>query len=108
MLTNILNKLYEYSNIYIDIIVDNKLKIPSFSYIEADKFGRIKPLIKLNPYLFPRNENILAYILAQEWGQHYLKYVLIDQTCLSKLDKEKNDKNIDEFANEFIKIYGFI
>jgi len=104
MLTNILNKLYEFSNIYIDIIVDNKLKIASCSYIEEDKFGRFKPLIKLNPNLFPRNENILAYILAREWGQHYFKYVLIDQRYLNELEKEKN---VSEFANKFIKIYDY-
>ena len=108
MLTNILNKLYEYSNIYIDILVDNKLKSASYSYIEEDNFGRIKPLITLNPNLFPRNENILAYILAHEWGKHYLKLVFMDQSKLSKLDKERNDKNVNEFANKFIKIYSFI
>ena len=107
MLTAILNKLYEYSNIYIDIITDDNLKVPGFSYIDEDLYGRRKPMIVLNPKLFPREKNILAHIVAHEWGHHALKHVFTDPSTLNILEKEQKENEADEYASKFIKEYMY-
>ena len=105
MLTKILNKLYEYSNIYLDVITDDKLQMPGFSYIEEDLYGRMKPLIVLNPTFFPKDENVIAHIVSHEWGHHVLKHVFTDPSKLSNDEKQKIEDEADKFASGFIKEY---
>ncbi len=105
MLTKILNQLYEYSNLCIDITFDDKLEMPGFSYIEEDLYGRIKPRIVLNQKLIPRDDNIIAHILAHEWGHHVLKHVFTNPKNLSKDDAQKKEDEADEYAAGFIQKY---
>ena len=107
MITKIINKLYEYSNCYIEIITDEKLEIPAYSFIEEDLYGRIKPMIVLNPKLFPKEENILAHILAHEWGHHALKHVFTNPKNLSSKELEAKEDEADEYASKFIKEYMY-
>ena len=107
MLNEILNKLYEYSNIHIDIITDDKLEMPGLSFIDEDLYGRIKPMIVLNPKLFPKEKNIMAHIVAHEWGHHYLRHVFTNPNTLSNLEKEKKEDEADEYAAKFIKEYAY-
>ena len=103
MLTKILNKLYEYSNVYLDVITDDKLEMPGFSYIEEDLYGRLKPIVVLNPKLFPRDENVIAHIVSHEWGHHVLKHVFTDPSKLSKEERQIREDEADKYASGFIK-----
>ena len=102
MLTKILNKLYEYSNIYIDVITDENLEIPGFSYIDEDLYGRMKPMIVLNPRLFPKEGNVLAHIIAHEWGHHVLKHVFTDPSTITSLEEAEADEYASNFIREFM------
>lgn len=107
MITPILNKLYEYSNCYIEIITDDKLQMPAYSFIDEDLYGKIKPMIVLNPKLFPKEENIVAHILAHEWGHHVLKHVFTNPNTLSIKEKESKEDEADEYASKFIKEFMY-
>ena len=95
------------SNIYIDIITDDNLKVPGFSYIDEDLYGRRKPMIVLNPKLFPREKNILAHIVAHEWGHHIHKHTSVNPIELTDEEKNKIELEADYYAFNFIKIYKY-
>lgn len=107
MLTKVLNQLYQHSNIHLDIVMDEKLEMPGYSYIEEDLYGRLKPMLILNPRLIPRDDNVIAHIVAHEWGHHVLKHVFTDPSKISKEEKQKKEDEADKYASEFIKEYTY-
>ncbi len=113
MYTQILNQLYEYSNNCITIREDRNLQIPAFSTIEKDLYGRYIPLVLINSKLIPNNINIIAHILAHEWGHHVLRHM--NDVELLHIESKKEDFNTvqdkeneaDLYAANFIKEYSY-
>lgn len=106
-----MNKLYEFSNRYIEVRIEKSLPMPGFSTIEKDIYGRFKPLILINPKVLTEDNNILAHVLAHEWGHHKNNHIpLIAPNENEKETKAQIDEKEDEadlFAAEFIKEYQF-
>ena len=110
MLVNILNKLYEYSNHYIEVRQDKNLPMPGFSTVEKNIHGQYVPLILINLDLIPNNESVMAHIISHEWGHHVSGHISIVPN-----EKEMRDDNLrqqkeveaDKYAAEFIKEYFY-
>ena len=111
-IVDILNKLFEYSNCYIEVRNDVNLPMPGFSYIEKDIHGRILPVIILNLLLIPNDSNVLAHIISHEWGHHILRH--IEYTSTPNVMKQENfaikqqkENEADKYAANFIKKYSY-
>ena len=63
-----MNKLYEFSNRYIEVRIEKSLPMPGFSTIEKDIYGRFKPLILINPKVLTEDNNILAHVTSTRNG----------------------------------------
>tara|TARA_B100001758_G_C18400292_1_gene608573 strand:+ start:553 stop:960 length:408 start_codon:yes stop_codon:yes gene_type:complete len=109
MLVQVLNQLFEYSNNYIAVREDMNLKIPAFSIIEKDIYGRHIPVILINQKLIPKNINIIAHILSHEWGHHILQHIQktppINMPEPEEIQIKENEA--DTYAAHFIKEYSY-
>ena len=106
-IVSISNKLYEHSNIWIEIHNDANLRIPGFSLIDKDLYGRYKPMIIINSELIPNDENIIAHILAHEWGHHVNRHIELDPPTIENMpnfaERQSKENEADEYAARFIK-----
>ena len=106
-----MNKLYEFSNRYIEVRIEKSLPMPGFSTIEKDIYGRFIPLILINPKVLTEDTNVIAHILAHEWGHHKNNHIpLVPPNETEKETKAQIDEKEDEadlFAAEFIKEYQY-
>lgn len=106
-----MNKLFEFSNRYIEVRIEKTLPMPGFSTIEKDIYGRFTPIILINPKVLTEDNNVMAHILAHEWGHHKNNHIpLIPPNPTEKETKAQIDEKEDEadlFAAEFIKEYGY-
>ena len=111
MLVNILNRLFEYSNRYIEVRADNNLPMPAFSMIEQDIHGRYVPIILINFNLIPKNEDVIAHILSHEWGHHILKHIKLipplPHNMPSQQERQIKENEADTYAAKFIKEYSY-
>lgn len=112
MIVKILNKLLEYSDKYFVVRNDMNVPMPGYSFMDIDINHRFIPTILLNPNRFPNDENILAHILAHEWGHHVLGHIkipgLIDEKILKdKGDRDRKEDEADAYAAAFIKEYFY-
>ena len=110
-IVSISNKLYEHSNVWIEIHNDANLRIPGFSLIDKDLYGRYKPMIIINSELIPNDENIIAHILAHEWGHHVLQHI---EHCPPPPEKMPNsetrqlkENEADAYAADFVAKYKY-
>ena len=108
-IVNVINQLFEYSNHYIEIRNDINLRIPAFSVIEKNIYGRFVPYILINPEIIPDDINIISHILAHEWGHHISKHLKpLDVQEIMKLkpeskdDIQKKENEADAYAAIFI------
>ena len=107
MLTEILNQLFDYSNIYIEIKEDSALPIIAMSVLETNIHGRKQPVIIINPSLIPAEMDIVAYILAREFGHHFLEHVRMDSsTCLPSI-QGRFEMESDMYASSFLSEYNY-
>ena len=111
MLVNILNKLFEYSNHYIQVRNERTLQMPGFSMIEKDIHGQYIPVILINLDLIPNNESVLAHVLSHEWGHQVLKHIELVPPHISQMpnqqQRQEKENEADKFAASFIKEYGY-
>jgi len=101
----VLNQLYLKTNMYIKIILDDKLKEVAVALIDEDNWGHLIPTIVINPLLMPTNKNIQAHILAHEYGHHYYQH--IRTSYISEKEKYIRELEADQFASNFVYEYGY-
>ena len=108
-IVNIVNKLFEYSNQYIDIRIDINLPMPGFSTIEKNIYGRFVPIILLNPKVLQEDTNVQAHILGHEWGHHVCKHIGLVPPLIKETEEQKQRKEdeADLYAAKFIKEYMY-
>ena len=114
LIVRIANKLYEYSNQYIEIRCDNHLRTPGFSLIEKDIHGRLIPIIVVNPDILPCDENIVAHVISHEWGHHVCKHLLNRSKPMSESmyfespeTKWKKENEADAYAARFVSEHNY-
>lgn len=107
MWTDILNQLYEYSNLMLEIREDPSLPIPALSILETNMFGVHKPLVILNPTMVPSDQSIAAHIMAHEYGHHFMEHVRTESINLSPRELERCEVEADMFAAGFISKYDY-
>jgi len=111
MLSNILNQLFKHSNHYFDVRNDPNLKMPGFSFIELDINNRIKPIILINLDLIPKQQDVLAHVIAHEWGHHVLRHINVPGQTTPQMPspEERQEKEIeaDIYAALFIKEFFY-
>lgn len=92
-ISNITNKLFDYSNHYIELRMDNNLTMPAFSVVEKNMSGRYVPYILINLNLIPDNYCIISHIMSHEWGHHVLNHL--------KVSKMENISKTMEYYHRF-------
>ena len=116
MIIDITNKLFEYSNHYITIRIDNNIRSPAYSIIEKRISGRHTPTIIINEHLLFEDENVIAHVLAHEWGHHVCKHMTarhlnIQNSSLpieeSDEERQKKENEADLYARNFIEKYSY-
>lgn len=111
MLNNILNQLFEYSYHYIEVRNDPNLNMPGFSFIEKDINERFKPIILINLDLIPKQIDILAHVIAHEWGHHVLRHISLVPPHSSQMpsseERQEKENEADTYAALFIKEFFY-
>lgn len=111
MIDKILNQLFEFSNHFINIRNDFNLPMPGFSVIEQDIHYRLTPTIIINTTLIPQDDNIMAHILAHEWGHHVLQHIEHYPPPPDKMPdaetRQLKENEADSYAAEFIRKYHY-
>ncbi len=111
MISRILNQLFEHSNHFILLREDRDLPYPAFSIIEKDIYNRYNPVILINQKIIPQDENILAHVLAHEWGHHVSKHIKHDPPPMnlrpSQAEVQKKEHEADQYAAQFVKKYNY-
>lgn len=107
----ITNKLFEYSNLYIEVRDDINLRIPGFSLIEKDIYGRYKPIIIINSQIIPNNIEVIAHILSHEWGHHFNRHIELEPPNIENMpnfhERQQKEDEADTYAAKFIKELDF-
>ena len=107
---HIANKLFEYSNYFVDIRCDVYLPMPGLSLIEQDIHGLFKPIIVINPRLIPEDENVIAHIISHEWGHHVLRHIErfpSQESCESLQTRQQKENEADIYAAKFVKQFHY-
>lgn len=107
MIVNIINKLFEHSNHYLEIRYDKNLPILGFSFIEKNIHGQFIPVIIINLDLIPNNESVMAHILSHEWGHHILKHIKLNPIKETQEEIQKKEIEADKYAVSFCKKYKY-
>lgn len=100
-LDNIVNELKKYSGLEIEISNNYHIPFPGLSSLQKINNKTIR-LIELNPKMIPEDKNIIAHIMAHEFGHHYLEHVLDDPNTLSKTEMDLREDEADTYASVFI------
>ena len=105
-IVEVANKLFEYSNFFVEIRCDPNMPMPGFSLIEEDIHGLFKPITVINPRVLPDNPSIIAHVMSHEWGHHVLRHIKkapsIHDIEPIHIVKEKEDE-ADAYAARFVK-----
>ena len=108
MLDNLLDKvikeLVEYSGKDFAIKYNYNLYCPAMSSLPPWTGER---MIEINPNLIPSNQNIIAHIMAHEWGHQILDHVLDDPQSISKDELLIREDEADVYASVFIDFYKY-
>ena len=109
MLVNIINQLFEYSNHYIEIRTDPALPMPAFSIIEKNIYGRFVPIIIMNDKVLTEEKEVMAHILAHEWGHHVLNHIELvrENNKPSHTERQNKENEADAYAAGFIKEFCY-
>tara|TARA_Y100000389_G_C17448724_1_gene513291 strand:- start:1775 stop:2188 length:414 start_codon:yes stop_codon:yes gene_type:complete len=111
MLHKILNQLFEYSNHYIEVRNDPNLNMPGFSFIEHDINARFVPIILVNLNIIPKQIDVLAHVIAHEWGHHVLRHMSLVPPHSSEMpspeERQEKENEADTYAALFIKEYCY-
>ena len=109
-IVDIANKLFEYSNVYVEIRSDPMMPIPGFSLIEQDIHGLFRPVAILNPKILTEDPSVIAHIMSHEWGHHVMRHI-------SKIpplpnaekphDRQMKEDEADTYAARFIKSHNY-
>ena len=106
----IANRLFEYSNLFVEIRCDVGLPIPGLSLIEQDIHGLFRPIIVLNPTLIPEDENVIAHIISHEWGHHVLRHIErfpSRESSESIQIRQQKENEADCYAAKFVKQFRY-
>ena len=103
-----IDNLVEHSSHLFEIEYDNNLNIPAMSILMIDNNNIYRNKIILNYNLIKNlSINVIAHILAHEWGHHIYKHTHINPQTLNKSQKKYFEIEADIYACNFIKKYKY-
>ena len=107
-INSIIDNLVKYSQCLFEIEYDNHLKIPGLSLLIKDNRNQYRNKIILN-YDLIKNQTIdvIAHILAHEWGHHMYKHTYINPCTLNTKQLDIVELEADTYAFNFIKKYNY-
>ena len=104
----ILEQLVEFSGKLFEIKENNSLQIPALSILETDFRGNLRNKIFVNFNLLPLTEpDILAHVLAHEYGHHIYNHVKINPLSLNQDQLDQAEYEADLYALLFIEKYNY-